>query len=92
MLQIHNLPRDKRIQALNEYEQKKYSKGNAYACRWFWFYRAYTGQYFLLLLFLISLWFGIGIIRWIIDLFMVWSYVDKKNNELDNELMLKYEK
>lgn len=91
MLQIHNLPKKERILALQEYEQIKYNEGNAYACRWFWFYRAYTWQYFLLILFRISLFFGIGIIRWIIDLFMVWSYVDKKNRELDNELMLKYE-
>ena len=91
MLQIHNLPKKDRIQALQEYEARKHNKGNAYLCRWVWFYRAYTKEYFLLLLFLISLWFGIGIIRWIIDLFMVWSYVNKKNAELDNELMLKYE-
>lgn len=92
MLQINILPIETRILALKEYNQRKHNKSNWYLCRWLWFYRAYTKQYLLLLLFLISLWFGIGIIRWIIDVFMVSSYIDEKNNELDTELTLKYTK
>lgn len=92
LLKIDTLPTHYRLLAQKEYDQRKYSKWNWYLCRWFWFYRLYTEQYLLFILFLISLLFGIGIIRWIIDAFMVSSYVEKKNHELDEELEIKYRK
>lgn len=92
MLQIYTLPQKTRVQAIHEYEERKLSKTNAYLCRWVWFYRAYTKEYLLLVLFRISMLAGIGIIRWIIDAFNVSNYVNTQNRKLDNELMIKYGK
>ena len=90
MLHILQLPQKKQTQAMYEYNENKYNKPNWYICRWFGLYRLYTKQYELFVLFIITLFFGIGLIRWFIDAFQVSSFVDKKNRELDELLYNKY--
>lgn len=90
MLKILSLPKNKQSQAMYEYEESKYSKTNAYIARWFGFYRIYTGEIGLRILFVITLMFGVWFIRWIIDAFQVSEYINKNNRQLDELLYDKY--
>lgn len=89
-MKILTLPTKKLQLAMYEYNEQKHNKVSAYICRWFGWYRIYTGQILLRILFLITLLFGIWIIRWILDAFQVNDYITKKNNELDDMLYKKY--